>query len=250
MQSTIPSKQKTKTGAAVEDTLEDLSGTRIAQPKSQEYSPYLAARHEWDERYGGLVARTKKAETIAALCAGIALVSTLALVVMLLRSAKIVVVAVNSAGQFIGSGISGQSLGVTRDMKRGALADWVSNLRLVTPDGISQKWAIEKVYSMISSGSSAQAVVSDYYRSAPPQTRARSQTVHVEINTVLPTSDSTYEVEWLETIRDLQGKVLAEQRWKGAFTFVISSKPPNDERLLRFNPIGLYITQANLVRVL
>ena len=39
----------------------------------------------------------------------------------------------------------------------------------------------------------------------------------------LPISEKTYQVEWVEVTRDLQGKVLLEQRWKGAFTFVVSS---------------------------
>jgi type IV secretion system protein TrbF len=92
--------------------------------------------------------------------------------------------------------------------------------------------------------------VSDFYRADPPQTRAQSRTVHVQVNSVLPTSDRTYEVEWLETTRDLQGKELEQQRWKGAFTFVVSASAPNDDRLTRLNPIGPYITQASWSKVL
>ena len=139
---------------------------------------------------------------------------------------------------------------ITEDMKRATLSEWVSNLRMVTPDGISQRSAIEKVYALISSGSSAQSFISDFYRGNPPQARAQSEMVHVQVNTVLSTSKETYQVEWMETTRDLQGKVLFEQRWKGAFTFVISPSPPNDERLVRLNPIGLYITHASWSRVL
>jgi type IV secretion system protein TrbF len=157
---------------------------------------------------------------------------------------------VNSAGQFLGSGASDQHVVVTEGMKRSLLSEWVSNLRLVTPDGISQRGAIEKVYAMISSGSSAQSMVSDFYRGEPPQTHAQSQTVHVEVSSVLPTSEKTYEVEWVELTRDLQGKVLYQQRWKGAFTFVVSSSLPNDERLSRLNPNGLYITEARWSKVL
>jgi type IV secretion system protein TrbF len=170
--------------------------------------------------------------------------------VMALRTPKVIVVAVNSAGQYLGSGVSGRPIAVTEDMKRSTLSEWVSNLRMVTPDGISQRGAVKKAYSMISSGSPAQSFVSDFYRADPPQTRAQSRTVHVQVNSVLPTSDRTYEVEWLETTRDLQGKELEQQRWKGAFTFVVSASPPNDDRLTRLNPIGLYITQASWSKVL
>ncbi|MGD1094941.1 MAG: type IV secretion system protein [Bryobacteraceae bacterium] len=223
---------------------------KIAQSKPEPYNPYLAGRREWDERHGDLLSRTRKSDRIAFVCSGIALVLAVALAVVAVRPPRVIVVAVDRNGQYLGSGTSGQPLAVTEDMKRSALSDWVTNVRLVTPDGISQRAAIDKVYSMISSGSSAQTFVSDFYRGAPPQTRAQSQTVHVEVNSVLPTSGETYLIEWIEVTRDLQGKVLFEQRYKGAFSFVVSSSSPNDERLLRLNPIGLYITQASWSKVL
>lgn len=230
--------------------LPDAALGKIAEPKPEHYNPYLIARREWDERHGDLRARAMRADRIALISAAIALVETIALVVIVLRPPKVVVVGVNSLGQYLGSGTSGQSFVVSEEMKRSALSDWVSNLRMVTPDAISQRWAIEKVYAMMSSGSAAQTVVSDYYRREPPPTRAQTQTVHVDVNTVLTASGKTYEVEWLETVRDLQGKILSEQRYKGAFTFVIGLRPPSDERLARLNPIGVYITEANWTRIL
>lgn len=250
MQRTVQPNQGPQTSVATTETVTDDEVDQTRPPKLGSYNPYLASRLEWDERYGDCIARAKKSDRIAQICAVIALLSTFGLVVMALRPPKVIVVAVNSSGQYLASGVSGQSVTVTEDMKRSTLSEWVTNLRMVTPDGVSQRRAVEKVYSMISSGSPAQSFVSDFYRGEPPQNRAQSQTVHVEVNTVLPTSDKTYEVEWLEITRDLQGKVLAQQRWKGAFTFVVSTSPPNDERLLRLNPIGLYMTQASWSKVL
>jgi type IV secretory pathway TrbF-like protein len=250
MQATLQPNEDTQAGVQSASALSDTKVVKAAQPKREDYNPYLAARREWDEIYGDLLARAKRAERIALICAGIALLIAPGFVVMALRPPKIIVVAVNSLGQYLGAGASGPSVVVTEEMKRAALSEWVSNLRMVSSDGMSQRWAIEKVYAMISSGSSAQTFVSDFYRGEPPQTRAQSQTVHVEVNTVLPTSEKTYQVEWIETSRDLQGKVLSQQRWKGAFSFVVSSSPPNDERLSRLNPIGLYITQAGWSKVL
>jgi type IV secretion system protein VirB5 len=250
VQRTVQPKQGAQASVSTPETFVDYELDRARKSKSESYNPYLAGRLEWDERYGDAVARRKKSDRIALISAGVALLSTFGLVVMALRPPKVIVIAVNSSGQFLGSGASGQSVAVTEQMKRSTLSEWVTNLRMVTPDGVSQRWAVEKVYSMISNGSPAQSFVSDFYRGEPPQDRAQTQTVHIEVSIVLPTSEKTSEVEWLETTRDLQGKVLAQQRWKGAFTFVVSASPPNDERLSRLNPIGLYITQANWSKVL
>ena len=250
MQATVQEKQDMPTIAVSANSVPDAKPSRVSQPMAEHYNPYLAARLEWDDRNGDSHARAKKSDRIALTSTAVALVLATVVAVMVLRPPRIVVVAVNSKGQYLGTGASDQAVLVTEDMKCSVLSGWITDLRLVTPDGISQRWAIEKVYSMISSGSSAQTFVSDFYRGEPPQTRAQTQTVHVDVNSVLPTSERTYEVEWLETTRDLQGKVLLEQRWKGAFTFVVSSSPRNDERSSRLNPMGLYITQASWSRIL
>jgi type IV secretion system protein VirB5 len=232
-----------------EDAASD-SEPRTSQTNPEGYNPYLEARRKSDDRYGDLASRIKKADRIALICGVVALISIIGFVVIALRPAQIRIVVVDRDGQYLGSSVSGQYAAVTKDMKRSVVADWLSNWRLVTTDSISQRSAIDRVYSMISSGSAAQTSVTDFYRRNPPQDRGRTETVHVQVNSVVSTSDTTCQVEWLETERDLQGKVLTEKRLKGIFTFVVSAKPSGDERLLRFNPIGLYITDANWSEVL
>ena len=128
-----------------------------------------------------------------------------------------------------------------------SLFTWVENLRLVTTDGVSQRRAIDRVYSEIANGTAAQTFISDFYRADPPSKRAQTETVSVEVTTVLPTSDRSYEVEWTETTRDLFGAVKATDRWKGSFSVVIN--PPRDERQARINPVGLYVTNASWAKV-
>ena len=70
----------------------------------------------------------------------------------------------------------------------------------------------------------------------------------VEVKSVLATSDRTFEVDWVETTRDLYGAVKSTDHWKGAFTLAVN--PPTDERLARINPLGIFITSANWAKVL
>src|SRR5438477_10770969 len=130
MQATVQPKQDSRAGAASAPTLPDAKPLNAAQAKPEKYNPYLAGRREWDERYGDSHARAKKSDRIALICSSIALLIAPAFVVMALRPAKIVVVAVNSLGQYLGSGTSGQSVLATDEMKRSTVAEWVSNLRL------------------------------------------------------------------------------------------------------------------------
>jgi len=213
------------------------------------YNPYLAARHEWDERYGDFITRAKNWRTMALVCALLALLATGGIVWLSARSRVVpFVVLIDSLGRPLASGTAEQaSVGDDR-LKRAELLNWVENFRLVTPDAIAQRKAIDRVYAHIASGSHAQNVISEFYRSDPPFKRAQTDTVAVEVKSVLPTSDRTYEVEWIETTRDLYGTIKSADHWKGSFSTALS--PPTDERQARINPLGIYVTQASWAKVL
>lgn len=214
------------------------------------YNPYLSARRAWDERYGDLITRARNWRIAALLSGAIALVAT-AGVVRLSTHSRVVpyVVAIDSLGRPLAAAPAEEAPGLDDGrLKRSALFAWVENLRTVTTDGTAQRKAIDRVYACVASGSQAQAFISDYYRADPPQKRAGTETVAVEIKSVLATSDQTYEVEWIETTRDLHGQVKATDRWKGAFTIAMS--PPTEERLVRVNPLGIYVTNAHWSKVL
>ena len=213
-----------------------------------EYNPYLAARREWDERYGDQITRAKNWRTMATLSALVALLATSGVVWLSVRSHVVpFVVLVDSLSRPVASGIAEQASGNDDRLKRASIFTWVENLRLVTTDGVSQRRAIDRVYAAIANGTAAQTFVSDFYRADPPAKRAQTETVSVEVASVLPTSDRSYEVEWAETTRDLYGAVKSAERWKGSFSVVIN--PPRDERQARVNPVGLYVTNASWARV-
>ena len=213
------------------------------------YNPYLAARREWDERYGEFITRARNWRSAAILCALIALLATGGVVWLSVRSRVVpFVVLVDSLGRPLASGLAEQaSVGDDR-LRRAVLQEWIEDVRMVTTDGVAQRKAIDRVYAHIASGTSAQSFISDYYRDDPPFKRAQTDTVSVEVRSVLPTSDRTFQVDWVETTRDLYGNVKTTEQWKGAFTVALT--PPTEERQARANPIGLYVTAASWARVL
>jgi len=212
-------------------------------------NPYLAARREWNERYGDLITRARNWRAAAFLALAIAAVETVGLITLAMKT-KVVpfVVAVDSLGRVVASGSAEQATIADDKLKRAALLQWVGDLRTVTTDGISQRKAIDRVYAMIARGSSAQVEVGEYYRNDPPHERAATHMVSVDVKAVYASSEKSYEVEWVETTRGLGGDVKNEQRWKGSFTIAVN--PPTDERLVRVNPLGVYVTNVSWSRVL
>jgi type IV secretion system protein TrbF len=212
-------------------------------------SPYLDARKEWDERYGSLIARANNWRRAAFIALTIAMLQTGGLIALAMKT-KVVpfVVAIDNLGRTVASGPADQATAADDKLKRAALFHWVSDLRTVTIDGVAQRKAIDRVYTMIASGSPAQVEVGDFYRLAPPHERAQTRTVDVEVKAAFATSEKTYQLEWTETVRGLAGQMESEERWKGSFTIAVN--PPNDERLIRLNPLGIYVTNVSWSRVL
>lgn len=211
-------------------------------------NPYLAARRQWDEHYGEFVESANRWRKIALINSVTCVIAVAALLVDVYHPRPPFVAVVGADGRNLGSGFADRRLTLDDHLKMSYLSEWVSNLRMVTSDGWVQRTAINAVYAKIDNGSAAREFINDFYRKDPPQKRAQSETVHVEVSSVLPLSDNTYQVDWIETTRDLQGKVESQKRWKGAFTLTFS--PPNDEKAARLNPLGMYVTQARWNEVL
>lgn len=237
--------------AAITSTLTGNESASRSAPtgRARTENPYLAARREWDERYGNLVTRERNWRVMALIC-GLAALLAVAGVVWLSARSRIVpfVVAMDSLGRPIAAGPAEQTTTADDRIKRATLYAWLEDIRLVTIDGVAQRKAIDHVYAYVASGSQAQAFISDYYRSEPPQKRAQTGTVSVEVQSVLPTSDKTFEIEWAETTRDLYGTVTQKAHWKAALTIAIN--PPTDEATARINPLGIYVTNANWGKLL
>ena len=212
-------------------------------------NPYLAARHEWDERYGGLITRARNWRTAALLASATCFLAVAGLL-WSAAHARVVpfVVLVDQLARPVASGVADETTANDDRLKRAALFSWIENLRLVTTDGVAQRKAIDRVYGQIANATPAQTFVTEFYRAAQPFQRAQTETVAVEVRSVLATSDRTYEVEWDETTRDLYGTIKSGERWKRSFTIALN--PPKDERIIRVNPLGLYIVNASWTKVL
>jgi type IV secretory pathway TrbF-like protein len=228
--------------------------TPITKPEKGELETshsnlWMAAKHEWNERYGDLISRARNWRAAAFLALLLAVIEAVGLIAVSLRSKTVpFIVAVDSIGHVVAAGSADQAPVVDDRMKRAALYQWVQDLRMVISDPLVQRRSIDRVYSMIGQGSPAQMFITDWYRNHTPFDLAQTETVSVDVSTVLPTSNRSYEVEWTETARDRAGTVVETENWKGVFTIAVN--PPTDERLAHVNPLGIYVIDASWSKVM
>ena len=203
-------------------------------------NPYLAARQEWNERYGSYVvaARAWRIVGITGL-----LMAVIGFSYALYQSTQVklvpYIVEVDRLGTADSAGFPQQIEYADARVVRATLGSFVSNFRSVTPDAVVQKQYIDRTYALLRTSDPATEKINAWFRGNSPFDRALTMTVAVEVTNIVPLSNQTYQVDWTEFQRDRQGKELGTRRYRGIATVTLT--PPQDEAVIRLNPIGLYL---------
>jgi type IV secretion system protein TrbF len=82
-----------------------------------------------------------------------------------------------------------------------------------------------------------------HMRARDPFERAKTETVTVEVHSVLPVSPQTWRVEWREETRKRDGTEPVSTEMQATITLAFAA--PADEATLRLNPSGLYVNAFN-----
>jgi type IV secretion system protein VirB5 len=200
-------------------------------------NPYLSARREWNERYGDYIARARSWRWAAFAALAVSLVLAVGVVWQAAQS-KVVpyVVEVDKLGDAIA--VARADRAATADVRvvKAQLATWIVDVRSVSSDPLAQKSALSRSYAL--TAATATIFLNDYYRQHSPFGQPR--TVAVSVDAVLPVSKQTFQLQWSEDARDLQGRDLATTHWLASVT--VAFDPPTDERGILSNPLGLYVT--------
>lgn len=203
-------------------------------------NPYLAARQEWNERYGDFIqaARNWRLVGITALA-----IATIGFGYALYQSTQVklvpYIVEVDKLGTAVTAGTPQQIEYADPRVVRATLGAFVSNLRSVTPDAVVQKQYIDRTYALLRTADPATEKVNAWYRGNSPFDKAKTATVAVEVSNIVALSSQTYQIDWTEYERDRKGKETASRRFRGIATVTLT--PPQDEGVIRLNPIGLYL---------
>ncbi len=203
-------------------------------------NPYLAARQEWNERYGSYV-MAARAWRIVGITGMLMAVIGFSYALYQSTQVKLVpyIVEVDRLGTAASAGFPQQIEYADARVVRATLGSFVSNFRSVTPDAVVQKQYIDRTYALLRTSDPATEKINAWFRGNSPFDRALTMTVAIEVTNIVPLSNQSYQVDWTEFQRDRQGKELGTRRYRGIATVTLT--PPQDEAVIRFNPIGLYL---------
>ena len=218
--------------------------------KEQE-NPYLNARKKYNEYEGGLIASRHIWQIfgVLGLLVGLAGVGGM---VHIGSQSKFVpyVIEVDKLGQTHAVSIADRAAPADPRVIHSLLARAVTLARMVTPDVIVQRNAIFELYASLNPSDPAALKMNEYLGSdseTSPFKRAAKETVDVQITSVIPQSDETWQVDWMETVRARSdGSVISRFRMRALVNIYVA--PPTNrtsEDQIRKNPLGIYIRDVN-----
>ncbi|VEG89811.1 conjugal transfer protein TrbF [Legionella spiritensis] len=227
---------------------------KLSQQSSQEPltdNPYLNAKRAWNIHTAGLM----KSLQVWQLVGLISLLITLAAVGGL--------ISIGGQSKFIPlvfqQDANGNTLSVTRadrvgqpsiDDYRAAAAHFIENIRMVSADVELQKKAVFQVYSYLNQNDAALSKVQEFYNDkqrSNPFERAAHEIVSIEIRSVLQESENTWQVDWVETVRNRDGTVKEKPSVMKAMVTMYQDNELNDissESILK-NPHLIYVRDFN-----
>lgn len=138
---------------------------------------------------------------------------------------------------------------------RASLANWIENVRLVTPHIALQQQAIDRVFAMLHMKDPAKLKVDRWWNPSDPArnpySRAKTCAVTAHVTQVQPVVPGVWEAGWTETVNDLDGNVKETFRMRAKLTvYETPSDAPATEQTLSSNPLGLYVQDLDWGRAL
>ena len=210
-------------------------------------NPYLSARRTWNDLMKAQVASRRSWEMIAILCLLITLASVGGIAYVGSQSKFIpFLYHVDTHGHATAIGPVEMASPTDPRVLAAAIGDFIANARLVTVDAALQRKAVYRVYAMLSEQDPATGKMNQWMNGTEdsnPFTRAETETVTVEISTVLPQTPDTWEVTWLESVWDRKGEVKTPPVPMRALVTVYRAEPAATvtEEELRRNPLSVYV---------
>lgn len=210
-------------------------------------NPYLAARRTWNDQSAANAASRQMFQLLGVLALLVALAGVGGMVYIGSQSRFVpYVVEVDRLGQQQAVARADRAAPIDQRVLHASVADWIGSMRLVTPDIALQRKAVFKVYAMLAPNDPATAKANEWLNGTEesnPFKRAARETASIEITSVIPQTPDTWQVDWMETVRDRQGVKKGEaQRWRALVTiYVVPATPDTTEEDLRNNPLGVHV---------
>jgi type IV secretory pathway TrbF-like protein len=216
-------------------------------PEGDIETPYTRAKKEWDDRIGSSRVQAYNWRLAFFTSSILCLVLGGGLVYMTTRQHVIpYIIKVNKIGKVQSAGPA-DKINYTpgRPEITYFLSEFVVKIRTISFDPVVMKRDWLSAYDFVTPRGTNQ--LNSLASRDNPFDKLGQMTVSVDIVSVIPISDTSFQAEWSEKVQNKFGSLMNTFRYKGIFTITI--KEPKDESRLLKNPLGIFIDSFNFSRL-
>lgn len=217
--------------------------------EEHEENPYLSARAEYGDRYGAAVNEAARWRQISFFLLLLCLAFG-GMMMWMANQNKVVpyVVQVDKQGYSVAIKSAEEVSVLDNRVVIAALSRFFSNFKTIVTDTYAQRAMVNDVYSYIARGSSAEGIVTNYYRNNSPFTgNASGNITQVEVKSILAVGGGgkSWQVLWTESMIR-RGEIVSSSEWRAIVT--IEVYPHLDLANVMKNPLGIYISELNMAQ--
>lgn len=130
------------------------------------------------------------------------------------------------------------------------LCNFISDMRMVTPDKNMQKKALSHVFSCLKRDSKVFNQLQSTFEKSNPLDPQDKQEVQVEIANVIPLDHHTYQIDWLEKRTNSDDLYSHNQKMRALVSYEITAGYYQDPNLLMLNPLNLFIKELVVSQII
>ena len=208
-------------------------------------NPYEAAKDVWNERYHHFLTAKRNWQilAVAALVSNAVQAGGMA---WLASRSRVVpyIVRVDEVGRTLVLGPAEATAVTDSRVVAWQIQEYLQRVRQVTADRTAQKNLLEEAYR--TTRGTATAFLNEHFRAESPFVVMEHRTVTAQVESLLQVSSTTWQAEWREIQRSVDGQTIGDERWTGQFTVEID--PPHTADEITHNPLGFYVTHITWSR--
>ncbi|HYN63691.1 MAG TPA: conjugal transfer protein TrbF [Candidatus Limnocylindrales bacterium] len=201
-------------------------------------TPYLRAQQVWDDRIGSarVQARNWRFMALGGLVANLLLGGGL---IYQSLKAQVVpyVVEVESQGEVRAVGPAAVLYRPSQAAIQHQVREFVRTIRGLATDPIVVRERWLQVYAGVTPRGAT--LLNSYARERDPFGKVGKVSIAVDVQRVLPLTETSYDVQWTETTYDANGVKMEDAKYSGLFA--VRMQQPRTAQALKENPLGIYI---------
>jgi type IV secretory pathway TrbF-like protein len=205
-------------------------------------NPYIAARREWSFMYGDILNAKYNWQCLSVLLTLVNIMLVIGFVLVALQAKFIpYAVKVDSLGNTSFAGLLNKENDISPSIINAMIRRYINEARSVISDPVAKKNQLDFVYR--STLGEAKSVLDSFYKLRNPFVITKDENIDVIVNSTLPKSNNTWQIQWTEIHRDNVGHENLENHFEGLLT--VEHFTPSNVDEININPLGLYVTHLS-----